>query len=113
MIEYYWQAVQEKVCKKCIDGDGRGICRLSGIDECGLKLHFPKILDTVLSVTSDTMEPYIEALRKNVCSQCKHQSPDGKCSFRASVDCGLDRYFPLIVETIEEVHKKNITELLT
>jgi hypothetical protein len=57
------------------------------------------------------MEPYIEALRENVCAYCVHQSPDGRCSFRINLDCGLDRYFPLIVETIEQLQAqpKNIS----
>ncbi|MBI4547154.1 MAG: hypothetical protein HY707_04185 [Ignavibacteriae bacterium] len=103
-LEQYWQAVQQRVCLNCIDSDGYGNCRLTGEDACGLKYHFPRIVDTVLSVHSDRIEPYVEALRKNVCVFCKHQSPDGKCSFRSNLDCGLDRYFPLIVETIEGVH---------
>lgn len=103
-LDEYWQAVSAKVCVKCIDSDGQGNCRLTGIDECGLKFHFPRIIETVLSVKSDRMEPYIEALRRNVCAYCAHQSPDGKCMFRANVDCGLDRYFPLVVEAIEAVH---------
>ena len=107
-LEEYWEAVSMKVCAKCIDGDTKGNCRLSGVDECGLKLHFPRIVETVLSVHSDRMEPYIAELRRIVCANCAHQSPDGKCSFRSDVDCGLDRYFPLIVEAIEAVHERTI-----
>ena len=106
-LEQYWQAVQQRVCVKCIDSDPAkrdGNCRLTGEDACGLKYHFPQIVDTVLSVHSDNLEPYVEALRRNVCIFCKHQSSDGKCSFRSNLDCGLDRYFPLIVEAIEGLH---------
>jgi hypothetical protein len=102
-LEEYWQAVSARVCAKCIDGDGRGNCRLTGALTCGLRAHFPKIVETVLSIHSEEMEPYIDALRKNVCTDCVNQSPDGRCSFRVNLDCGLDRYFPLIVETIEQV----------
>jgi hypothetical protein len=102
-LEQYWHAVQRQVCVKCIDSDGHGNCRLSGEAECGLKLHFPEIVETVLSVRSDNIEPYVEALRHNVCAYCKHQSPDGKCMFRIQLDCGLDRYFPMIIEAIEEM----------
>ncbi len=102
-IELYWQAVQRRVCSNCIDSDGRSNCRLSGEEDCGLKLHFPRIVETVLSVQSDKLDPYIQALRRNVCSSCKHQSPDGTCMFRSHLDCGLDRYFPLVVEAIEEI----------
>ena len=103
-LDEYWDAVRAKVCVKCIDGDGLGNCRLTGEYACGLSVHFPRIVDTVLSVSSSSMEPYIEALRVNVCSNCLHQSPDGTCTFRSNVDCGLDRYFPLIVEAIEGLH---------
>lgn len=98
----YWQAVQSRVCVKCIDSDGYGNCRLSGAEECGLKVHFPEIVETVLSVQGDGIEGYVEALRQNVCAHCKNQSADGKCMFRTNLDCGLDRYFPLVIEAIED-----------
>ncbi len=102
-LEQYWESVQNRVCAKCIDSDARGNCLLTGDDQCGLILHFPKIVTAVLSVRSESLDAYIEALRRNVCAQCKHQSPDGSCMFRRSADCGLDRYFPLVVEAIENV----------
>jgi hypothetical protein len=102
-VDEYWKAVQEKVCAKCIDSDGSGACRLSGIEACALRQHFPRIVDTVLTVHSERIDPYIDALRSNICAECTHQSPDGKCSLRSDLDCGLDRYFPLIVETIERL----------
>lgn len=104
-LEQYWDAVQRTVCRKCVDSDAKGNCRLTGEEECGLRLHFPKIVDTVLSVEADTLDPYIEALRRNVCAYCRHQSPDGTCMFRGRADCGLDRYFPMIVEAVEEVRR--------
>ena len=105
-LDKYWRAVQSRVCVKCIDGDGHGNCRLSSEDACGLKLHFPRIVETVLAVQSNTIEPYIEALRQHVCAECKHQSADGTCTIRTHVDCGLDRYFPLVIEAIEEVRSE-------
>ncbi|TAK54290.1 MAG: hypothetical protein EPO24_13285 [Bacteroidetes bacterium] len=102
-LDVYWRYVQQKICSKCVDGDGIGNCRLSEREECALKTHFPQIIHTVLSVKSDTITPYITALRENICTVCIHQSKDGKCQVRASVDCGLDRYYPLVVAAIEEV----------
>jgi hypothetical protein len=102
-LEAYWQAVQYKVCVNCIDSDGHGTCRLRGEEECGLKTYFPQIIGAILSVVNTRIEPYVDALRKKVCSFCRHQTHDGRCSFRARLDCGLDRYFPLIVEAVEEV----------
>lgn len=102
-LEKYWEAVQYRVCAKCVDSDGHSNCRLSGEEECGIKLHFPKIVETILSVQSEKLDAYVEALRNNVCATCKHQSPDGTCMVRRHLDCGLDRYFPMIVEVVEDV----------
>ena len=100
-IDEYWQAVQNNVCARCIDGDGRGSCCIASTAHCGLRYFFPEIVNTVLSVQSESLGPYVKALRQNVCSMCEHQSADGSCNVRADIDCGLDRYFPMIVESIE------------
>jgi hypothetical protein len=52
------------------------------------------------------MIPYEEELRKRVCFHCKNQTSDGRCSLRENVECTLDRYFPLIVEVIEETQMR-------
>ena len=101
-LERYWEAVKYGVCAKCLDGDGHGNCRLTGEEDCGVKLHFPRIVETILSVESEKLDAYVQALRNNVCVTCKHQSPDGTCLIRRHVDCGLDRYFPMIVKAVEE-----------
>jgi hypothetical protein len=103
-VENYWQSVQQRVCAKCVDGDSFGNCLLSAGETCGLRTHFPQIVEVVLSVQSMMLDPYVAALRKNVCSECRNQSSDGTCSLRRSLDCGLDRYFPLVIEAIEEVN---------
>jgi len=102
-LENYWEAVSSRVCSKCVDSDGHAHCWLSQDQDCGLKAHFPKIVETILSVKSDHIESYLEALRAHVCGTCVHQSPDGACSLRRGADCGLDRYFPMIIESIERL----------
>jgi hypothetical protein len=99
----YWQAVSAKVCIKCIDADSNGHCRIGNERECGLKIHFPKIVETILSVESDKLEPYVLALRQTVCANCEYQSADGTCTVRTQIDCALDRYFPMIVDVIQGV----------
>jgi hypothetical protein len=102
-LESYWQAVEPKVCEKCIDGDRAGNCLLGAREECGLKRFFPRVVGAVLRVQSATMGPYIEAVRKDVCACCPHQATDGTCPLRARLDCGLDRYLPLVVEAVEAI----------
>lgn len=116
-MKHYWETVRANVCARCIDGDGRGNCRLSSLQECAVRLYFPGIVEAILSVQSEHIGPYVDALRATVCSCCRYRSQDGECSVRKHLECGLDRYFPLIVDAIETVdvdktpHEKDL-ELL-
>ncbi len=101
-----WQALQDRVCVKCLDGNGLGDCRIGQDGFCALKAYFPAIVDVVSSVYSSSILPYEEQLRLRVCSRCKNQSSTGGCVLRRYVDCVLDRYFPLIVEVIEETQRR-------
>ncbi len=85
-----------------MDGDGHGNCRIAGNGFCAMKTYLPLILDVVQSVESDSIVPYEEQLRKRICSACEFQLLQGGCVLRDEVECALDRYFPLIVEVIEE-----------
>lgn len=100
--EEYWEALQAKVCHTCHEADIHGGCQITGGPKCAIKTHLRKILDVVNSVYSPSIEPYEEALREKVCAECTSQSADGNCSLRQESRCALDRYFPLIVQVIEE-----------
>jgi hypothetical protein len=102
----YWEAIQAKVCVKCLDGDGSGNCRIASDGFCALQAYFPKILEVVNSVYSHSIVPYEELLREKVCGACTQQSLSGQCSIRNDSECALDRYFPLIVEVVEETQKR-------
>jgi hypothetical protein len=105
-LQGYWDAVQRKVCQKCIDGDGHGNCRLGTVDECALKVYLPQIVEVVLATRSPHIDPYVQGLRQKVCGGCRHQSAEGNCLLRNEADCALDRYFPLVVEVIEEMRQQ-------
>lgn len=96
-----WEDVQQKICRKCIDGDGRGNCRLPVDEDCALQANFPLIVETVAKVQSPEFDGYIGALRATVCTACIHQDAQGNCWKRNRLDCALDRYYPLVVEIVE------------
>jgi len=102
-MEQYWSAIQDRVCPKCIDGDGAGNCRLPLDQSCAVQEFLPQIVQSVTSIRSDRYDDYVEALRKNVCAQCTEQTPEGICRRRNSVECALDRYYGLILQVIENV----------
>jgi hypothetical protein len=105
--EEFWQALQSKVCLRCLDGDGNGNCRISRDGFCAVKAYLPQILDAINSVYSHSIVPYEEQLRKKVCDACVNQSKQGHCFLRDEVECALDRYFPLIVEVVEETQRRS------
>jgi len=105
-LEQYWRAIQERVCTSCFDADGSGNCQLPLDEECALKLFLPEIVQTIANVKSDSMEAYINVLRRHVCILCDRQLPDMSCEKRDELKCALDRYYPKIVEAIKSVRAK-------
>jgi hypothetical protein len=109
MNDPYLQAIRNKVCAHCIDADERGNCRLHYDEICAVEEYLPNIITAVNRVKSDRIDEYIVELRAVVCTECKNRREDGTCVVRDRLDCGLDRYFPLIVEAIEEVNAGKTT----
>jgi nucleotide-binding universal stress UspA family protein len=101
--ERYLQAIRQKVCTKCIDRTSSGLCAASTYEACAINRYLPEIIEIVLTTPGTGTEAGIARLRETICSVCHHQSPDGRCDLRDDVECALDRYFPLIVEAIQEV----------
>ncbi len=99
----YWSLIQSRVCRRCLDGDGAGGCRLPAGEMCALKELLPEIIRCVTSVQSETMDAYVGALRTNICASCEHQTADRSCAMRNHLECALDRYYPLVVQIIETV----------
>lgn len=99
----YWESVRMTVCRKCIDGDNNGNCRLPHDELCMLEQRFPTLLELLSDVKSHSMEPYVKILRNTVCSRCDEQSEDGSCEKRDKLECALDRYYPLVIEKVHSM----------
>ena len=97
----FWESVRMSVCRKCIDGDSKGNCRLPHDELCALREYFPALLESLSAVKSHSLEPYVETLRAHICTQCSYQTGSGTCRRRDTMECALDRYFPLIVEKVQ------------
>ena len=102
-LDQYWQVIQEKICPRCLDGDGHGECRLPVGDECALRSFLPQIVITIANAKSDTVEGYVNLLRRNVCILCDHQNADMSCKRRNDLECAIDRYYPLVIQIVETV----------
>lgn len=103
-MENYWEVLQQRICRKCIDGDGKGNCRLPVDEVCPVKKFLPEIVSTIVNVKSESYEAYVNSLRRNVCILCDQQNADGSCGKRNQLECALDRYYPLVIEVVESMN---------
>lgn len=97
------EALRTRICGVCVDRNLEGICHLEEEHECALFDSLPKIVKAVSNVQSDWIEDYVATIRMTVCAKCPNQNEDGFCRVRGEVRCVLDRYLPLIVQTIEDI----------
>lgn len=97
------EALRRRICAVCVDRNVDGTCSLDERHECALFERFPRIAQSISRVSSDRIEDYIDAIRKDVCADCPNQDEGGLCTLREEVRCVLDRYLLLIVDAIEEL----------
>ena len=98
--------VRNRICGVCTERTEEGGCGLEQPSGCALFQLFPRVTQAILSVNSDDIRLYIDAIRHDVCSACREQAPDGTCETRQQVNCALDAYLVLVVEAIEEATGK-------
>jgi hypothetical protein len=98
--------VRGRICKVCTERTVAGECGLKEPASCALFRLFPQVAQAISSVESDDINDYVAAIRRNVCSVCEEQAPDGSCETRQQVQCALDAYLLLVVDAIEDATGK-------
>ncbi len=111
-IDEYKEEMREAICRVCVcfatDQGNPGRCVHESSGRCLLFAHLGKVVDLVSTVRSDSIEPYEDLLRQQVCANCENQDEQGVCRLRDNRDpvpdwCVLDAYFNLIVGATERV----------
>jgi hypothetical protein len=100
----YEEAVRQHVCLHCIDFGEDGVCHSLDPKGCAIFRYLPELVDIARRVNERTLQPYVDAVRSGVCMKCRSGTPGDPCPLRDTMDCGLDRYLPLVLEAIEEVN---------
>jgi hypothetical protein len=98
--------VRNRVCGVCSERTVEGACGLEKPSGCALFQLFPQVAKAIQSVSSEDINDYIGAIRRNVCAVCFDQAPEGSCETRAQVRCALDAYLLLVIDAIEEATGK-------
>ena len=102
--------IRNRICGVCSERTTGGECGMEEPAHCALFRLFPEVAEAIQSVKSDDINPYIEAIRRKVCTICADQSSDGSCETREQVQCALDAYLPLVVDAIEEATGKTFNK---
>lgn len=106
-MDRYLSAIKLNICSICVDSTENGRCRLNEKETCAVELYLPQIIKIVHSFQTDDVTVIHEKIKEQICSNCRAQEESGNCYLREDANCSLDRYFPLIIETIQKVDKKN------
>lgn len=103
--DIYEEALRRYVCSRCIDFGEDGLCHGPDPAGCAIFRFLPELVEIAKRLQDPKIEPYVEELRRHICVNCR-QSAEGRCPLRDALDCGLERYLPLVLDAIEEAEEK-------
>ena len=106
-MDKYLKAVRDNICSICIDSEGDDGCTLSDKETCAIELFLPKIVEIIHYSSTDDIFALFNELQQKVCKDCKATLDGEYCYLREDSNCALDRYFALIVESIQKVDLEN------
>jgi hypothetical protein len=91
------------ICPICTERRADGSCGLDRIEECPITTHLDALVYTAVTLHSDRMDDYVEALRKDVCTTCRHrEQPVDRCDVRLEGHCALDSYLLPALEVVDD-----------
>ena len=102
-MDKYLKAIKQNVCSICVDSDNIGKCKLTDKESCAVELYLPQIIEVVNAAEADDMHEIHQRIKDTICIDCRN-TDKGNCFLRDDANCSLDRYFSLIVETIQKVN---------
>ena len=106
-LQEYEDLIKERVAAACLDRKDDGTCDPPDGRKCALDFSLPDIVLAVKAVKSDKIADYGESIQKLVCEQCinreEHADPPSECYYRDQMQCCLDNFMIIVVDTIEEI----------
>jgi hypothetical protein len=96
------EAIRKDVCMHCVEYGEDGKCHHESDTECSVFHFLPELVRISNQIHSEKMDDYIAAVRSRVCALCSHAEGE-KCSVREQLDCALDRYLSLVIDSLERL----------
>jgi hypothetical protein len=105
MKQMEWR-MRESICPKCVRFTQNHTCSLPPGRDCSLFGNLEAVVGIVARTHSERIDPYVDVLRKQVCAACHSEDDHACCPLRDGLDCGLNLYYPIIVDEIERELKR-------
>jgi hypothetical protein len=98
-LQEYFEEMRQHVCTRCVERPAGGPpCAPLG-KNCGVEMHLPQLVESIRSVHSDAIEPYLEHNRRDICAHCDY--------LHSSIcPCPMDYLSVLVVEAVEAVDRR-------
>ena len=93
--------LRERVCRVCVSRLADGSCGFRGTWVCPVFGRLTELMTIVRLINDDAVHPYLDAVRQVICARCSMGNAE-HCQRRDHLECALELYPSLIVETIEE-----------
>jgi hypothetical protein len=95
----YLDEIRAHVCSRCVERPAGGPpCAPLG-KVCGVEEHLPELVESIRSIHSGLVEPYLMHDRETVCAHCQY--------LHSSIcPCPMDYLATLIIEAVEEVDQR-------
>jgi hypothetical protein len=95
----YLDEIREQVCSRCVERPPGGPpCAPLG-KVCGVEMHLPQLIESIRSIHSGLVVPYLQHDREVICAHCEF--------LESSIcPCPMDYLAALIIEAVEEVDRR-------
>ncbi|HTP80883.1 MAG TPA: hypothetical protein VMM57_10850 [Bacteroidota bacterium] len=107
-MNVYEEAIRQKVCGRCIERTGHGICGSGMMEECLLNQHMQEILEVARNVVIRSLDDYLRAVRtlQVLFSRYEREAAEGPNVLDARVPGLLEQYIPDIIDAVDRLNKK-------
>lgn len=98
-LDDYAEELERQVCRRCMARvKGAPPCAPKGIG-CGIEQHLEKLVEMCRSVDSALIDPYLDRLHDEICSDCAYRD-------KPVCPCPLQYLLPLAVTAVETVERR-------
>jgi hypothetical protein len=104
-LRLFENAISDRLCRPCAQGDEKGACCRSGEMPCALTAHTDVVVRTVTQLgRGRTADVYANAFERSLCTTCESDAT-GHCSLLELVIDKPDAFLLRVVDVVMDVQE--------